>query len=117
MLRLARHPARKRAQDGIHKLTGVQLGRGRTMSPYFATLVYFGAAALAVVLLFSFESRAWYWHASGLALAFAIGFMPTPSGFDNPVVTVVTGFAIVFFLFWGLGGLLLQMAPHRHKHA
>ena len=87
------------------------------MSPYLVMLVYGGAAALAIILLYSFESRAWYWHASSLALAFVIGSVPTPTGFDNPVTVVITGFVIIFLLFWGLGGLLLLMAPHSHKHA
>jgi hypothetical protein len=72
---------------------------------------------LAIALLYCYESRAWYWHAFGLAIALAIGFAPTPSGFNTPVITVLTGFVIVFLVFWGLVGLLLDMTPHRHKHA
>lgn len=87
------------------------------MSPYVVMLTYGGAAALAIVLLYSFESRAWYWHALSLALAFVIGYVPTPQGFDNPAIVIITGFVIIFLLFWGLGGLLLSMAPHRHRHA
>lgn len=80
-------------------------------------LSYGAAVGLAIALLYSFESRAWYWHAFGLALAFVLGFMPAPAGFDTPVMTVIIGFLIIFLLFWGLGGLLLLMSPHRHKHA
>ena len=87
------------------------------MSPYLVMAVYGAAAALAITLLYRFESRAWYWHALSLCLAFAIGCVPTPAGFDDPVTAVVTGFVIILLLFWGLGGLLLFMAPHRHKHA
>jgi hypothetical protein len=87
------------------------------MSPYMVMLGYGGAAVLAIVLLYSFESRAWYWHAVCLALAFVIGYLPTPQGFDNPAIVAITGFVIIFLLFWGLGGLLLSMVPHQHKHA
>jgi len=87
------------------------------MSPYLVLLAYAGAVVLAIVLLYSFDSRAWYWHALSLALAFVIGYVPSPAGFDNPVIVVITGFVIVFLLFWGLGGLLLSRSPHHHKHA
>lgn len=87
------------------------------MSPYLIMLAYGGAAALAVVLLHFFESRAWYLHAFSLALAFVIGYVPTPQNFDHPVMVVITGCVIIFLLFWGLGGLLLLLTPHRHKHA
>src|SRR5579872_4095648 len=52
--------------------------RGQTMSPYIVMLSYGGAAALAIVLLYLFESRTWYWHALSLTLAFVIGYVPTP---------------------------------------
>ena len=87
------------------------------MSSYAVMLAYACAVGLAIWLLYSFEARAWYWHAAGLAIAFAIGFFPAPPGFDSPMMVVITGFAIIFLLFWGLGGLLLLMSPHRHKHA
>lgn len=87
------------------------------MSPYVAMSIYGGAMALAIVLLYSFESRAWYWHVLSLLLAFVLGYMPAPQGFDSPVMVVFTGSVIVFLLFWGLGGLLLMLAPHRHRHA
>ena len=80
-------------------------------------LVYGAAAAFAIILLYRFETRAWYLHMLSLALAFVIGYVPTPQALDNPTATVLTGFVIIFLLFWGLGGLLLAMAPHRHKHA
>jgi len=87
------------------------------MSPYIVMLAYGCAAALAILLLYAYESRAWYWHAVSLALAFVIGYVPTPQGFDNPAIVAITGFAIIFLLFWGLGGLLLLLAPQHHKHA
>jgi hypothetical protein len=87
------------------------------MSPYLPMLAYCGAVALAIGLLYTFESRRWYWHALSLALAFAIGFAPTRAGSDNPVADLITGFPIIFLLFWGLGGLLLGTLPHRTKHA
>ena len=87
------------------------------MTPYLPMLAYCAAVALAIGLLYAFESRKWYWHALSLALAFAIGFAPVPSTFANPFADLITGFLIVFFLFWGLGGLLLGTLPHHTKHA
>ena len=87
------------------------------MTPYLPMLAYGAAAALAIGLLYAFESRKWYWHVLSLALAFAIGFAPTPSALAIPLADLITGFLIVFLLFWGLGGLLLTTLPHRTKHA
>jgi len=87
------------------------------MSPYFVMLSYAGAVSLAVVLLYHFQARVWYWHASSLVLAFVIGYVPAPESFTGPVPDAITGFLIIFFLFWGLGGILLDMSLHGHKHA
>lgn len=92
-------------------------GSGQIMSPYLVIFVYGVAVVLAVVLLYEFESIAWYWHGTALALSLLAGFMPPLGSFSGAVADLLTGFAVIFLMFWGLGGLLLKMAPHRHKHA
>lgn len=87
------------------------------MSPYLVMLVYAAAVGLAIFLLYKFESVAWYWHTLSLGFALLFGWLPPADGFTGPVADLITGFAVIFLMFWGLGGLLLFLAPHRHKHA
>ena len=87
------------------------------MTPYLPMVAYCGAVALAIGLLYAFDTQRWFWHVLALALAFVIGFIPAPSGYNSPLVEMISGSLIVFLLFWGLGGLLLGTVPHRTKHA
>ena len=87
------------------------------MTSYLPMIAYTAAVALAIALLYATDTLRWYWHALALAVAFAIGFFPTPSGYNTPMVDMITGSVIVFLLFWGLGGLLLGTLPHKTKHA
>ncbi len=86
------------------------------MSPLLVMLSYGAAVALAIVLLYFFGARAWYLHLASLAIAFAVGFIPPPQALTGPVVDLITGFFIIFLLFWGLGGLL-ELTMHHEKHA
>jgi hypothetical protein len=91
------------------------------MAPWWAILAYGGAVALAVVLLWLFHSRSWYWHCASLALAFVLAYIPYPALHvpSDPITDLLIGSGILLLLFWGLGGLLSIGfgVPRHHKHA
>lgn len=84
----------------------------------WATLAYAGAAAIAVLLLFAFHSRSWYWHIASLVIATLVACVPYPQP-GTPVVDLIVGSVILFLLIWGLGGLVFRpFQQHgQHKHA
>jgi hypothetical protein len=91
------------------------------MSPTWALLAYFGAIAVAIVLLWRFHSRSWYWHCASLILAFVLAYIPYPhlNFAGSPVIDLIMGFVILFLLTWGVGGLLSLglHQPGHHRHA
>ena len=86
----------------------------------FSVLVILaGVVAMAVPawLLYRFGSSAWYWHLSALAVALALGLMPTPAFMSGEAGDMVTGLVFVFLIVWGIGGLVMFRPHHREKHA
>lgn len=88
------------------------------MSPTIVSLAYGAAAMLALLALYLFHARHWYWHAASVILALVIGFTPLPSEWNKPEVDLSVGAVLVFLLFWGILAPLFRM-PHleHHKHA
>lgn len=82
------------------------------MLAFLAVLIYVIALALPVYLLYFYRARAWYWHVLAVAAALAIGMVPTPPELKSTGFDLLFGFAAIFLLVWGIGGLLL---PHRHR--
>jgi len=77
-------------------------------------LIYTGAAALALVLLYFFHVN-WYWHVLSVAVALSIGAIPAdvvpfPAAWGS-TRDMVVGAVFLFLMVWGLA------APFfRHHH-
>lgn len=80
------------------------------------SLAYGSAAILALVALYLFHARHWYWHAASIALALVIGFTPIPDGWNHPEVDLAIGAILVFLLFWGILAPLFRF-PHVPTHS
>jgi len=86
------------------------------MFSMLAILIYLAAMAIPAWLLYHFGSEPWYWHALAVCAAVVAGFMPLPPQFSSAGYDLAIGFAFVFLLVWGIGGLFM-IHPHREKHA
>ena len=89
------------------------------MSGIIVFLVFGVSLCLAVLFLYLFRERAWYWHVLSVVLALALGLMPgdlIPANLRSQTTDLVVGFVFLFLMVWGVGGMLLH-APHREKHA
>ena len=88
------------------------------MSNSVVSLAYGLAAMLALLALYLFHARQWYWHVAAVLVALVIGFTPMPTGWNRPDVDLAVGMVLVFLLFWGLLAPLFRF-PHteHHKHA
>ena len=73
------------------------------MSPAWILLTYGGAALLAWLVLMFARARRWYWHASSVVLALAIGLVPLPAQLNTPQWSLIIGFAFLFLFLWGVG--------------
>ena len=71
-----------------------------------AGLVFLSALLLPVYLLRRFHSQAWPWHVLAIIVALVIGFIPGTALLNSTAGTFVFGFAILFLLIWGAGGLI-----------
>lgn len=74
------------------------------MSSQWLLYSYLTAAAAALVLLYVFRARSWYWHAISLLLGLSAGWVPPPTGVGGDLFYLIAGTACVFFLLWGVGG-------------
>lgn len=64
--------------------------------------VYGASALLALLLLYIFHPKAWYWHVLSVLLALVIGLIPFPEGWHSPVADLVVGAIFIFFFLWGV---------------
>lgn len=88
------------------------------MSPTIVSLAYGAAAMLALLALYLFHARHWYWHLASVCVALVIGFTPIPPGWDAPRTDLAIGMLLVFLLFWGLLAPLFRLPPvGHHRHA
>jgi hypothetical protein len=88
------------------------------MSSVLVLAVYLAALAAPLLILYFHRSWTWYWHMMAVIAAFALGFVPTPAGWKTPALDVAFGFAFIFLMVWGIGGLLMFHHPRGfHKRA
>jgi thiol:disulfide interchange protein len=74
------------------------------------------ALSLPIFLLYRFRSQAWYWHVLAVIVALVIGLMPATVLPQSEVRDMLYGFAFVFLMLWGIGGLV-PLKRLRKKHA
>jgi hypothetical protein len=86
------------------------------MFSMLAVLVYILGIGFPLFLLYRFGSAPWYWHALAIVAALAMGLAPTPPSFQGQGCDLATGFFLVCFMVWGIGGIVVYR-PHVHKHA
>jgi hypothetical protein len=79
------------------------------MSPLWVVLVYGSSVLLAVLLLYFFHSRSWYWHIVSAALAIALGLIPLPAEWAGPKTDLLVGFLFLLLLVWGLAAPLFRL--------
>ncbi|MGD0499003.1 MAG: hypothetical protein ABSC23_11265 [Bryobacteraceae bacterium] len=85
------------------------------MQTALAGSVFLLALLLPVYLLRRFHPLAWPWHVLAAIMALGIGFAPGTALLNSVPGTFLYGFAILFLLIWGVGGLI-GLARHREKH-
>jgi len=82
-----------------------------------AILAFLLAFGIPCYLLYRFHSQSWVLHVLAIAAALSLGFVQTPPEWKTKTMDLVFGFAFVFLLVWGVGGLLPVFRHHHHKHA
>lgn len=66
-------------------------------------LLCFGAAAcVALLLLFVFRAKSWYWHILSVVLALVVGLIPIPARLNTKEGSMIIGSAFTFLLLWGV---------------
>lgn len=86
------------------------------MSGISVFLAYGAALALALFLLYRFQSQTWYWHVLSAGAALLLGLIRLPAGWQRPAFDLVIGSSFILLFAWGLGGVLMY-GSHRHRHA
>lgn len=87
------------------------------MSALLVVSCYGSAALLALLALWLFGVKRWWWHALSIAGAFGVGMARLPDPFNQPSWTLVVGWVFVFLLTWGAApvfGALSHRAPDFH---
>ena len=88
------------------------------MNPIWVALTYGSAVMIAVLALYFFHARHWYWHALAIGIAVAIGIVKFPEQWAGPALDLTVGFFFVLFAVWGFGAPLFRKSHHTvHKHA
>jgi len=67
--------------------------------------VYGSSLLAALLLLYFFRPKAWYWHVLSVAAALVIGLTPFPEGWHSPAADLVVGTVFIFLFFWGAGAI------------
>jgi hypothetical protein len=86
------------------------------MSPGLVALCYGSAIALSLYLLWHFGVQHWYWHLASIALAVAIGFTPMNEFWGSPGMTLLVGWAFLFFFLWGIAAPVFALAARDGTH-
>ncbi len=81
------------------------------MSPFWVILVYGSSLVAALLLLYFFHAKSWYWHVLSVALALALGLMPMRGDLSNPQSDLLMGFFFVLLLIWGVAAPFFRV-PH-----
>ena len=90
------------------------------MSSSLVALCYGSALLLALILLWRFGVKSWYWHVLSLAAAVAVGLTPLPQSLNTPQGTLGVGWVFVFLVVWAVAAPVFVWLEHRpgvHHHA
>jgi hypothetical protein len=82
------------------------------VSSTIVALCYGSALLLALVLLWHFGAKHWYWHVLSVAAALAIGFVPVPSLLNTPQGTLCVGWVFTLLLIWGIAAPAFEWRDH-----
>ncbi|MCW5980700.1 MAG: hypothetical protein KIT09_21650 [Bryobacteraceae bacterium] len=72
------------------------------MPSWMVFAAYGGSVFLALLLLYLFRRKTWYWHILALVAAFVIGLTPPPESIRGSRTDVVIGSIFFFLFFWGV---------------
>lgn len=86
------------------------------MFSIMAGLIYLGAIAIPTWLLFHFRPLPWFVHLLAVAAALVIGLAPGTALLTITAGTFLYGFAFLFLMVWGIGGLIPRKARHGAAH-
>ena len=78
------------------------------MSPAWVVLAYGSSVVLALLLLYFFHPRSWYWHILSAGLAFTLGLIHLPAQWAGPTTDLLIGFLFLLLLVWGLAAPLFR---------
>lgn len=89
------------------------------MSSSLVALCYGSALLLALVLLWRFGVKSWYWHLLSLAVALAVGLTPLPQSLNTPQGSLTVGWVFIFLLIWAIAAPVFAWVEHHpdlHHH-
>ena len=84
------------------------------MSGSIVVLTYGMAAALALLLLYLFRAKRWYWHVASLLVALGLGAMTPPESLVSQRYDLAIGGIFFFLCLWGMAGMFF---PRAHEVA
>lgn len=83
------------------------------MSPVLVVVCYGSAALIALLALWLFGVKHWWWHALSIVVAFAVGLARLPEPFNQPSWTLVIGWVFVFLFLWGAAAPVFAALRHQ----
>ena len=85
------------------------------MSSLWVFLAYGSAILGALLVLYFFHARSWYWHTLSVTLALVIGLAPLPAEWRGPEYDVMVGSVFLFLLVWGVSAPVFRhRTPRAH---
>jgi uncharacterized membrane protein HdeD (DUF308 family) len=82
------------------------------MSPLLVASCYGSAIVLALLALWYFDVKHWWWHVLSVVLALAIGLTRLPEPFQQPFATLLVGWLFLFFFVWGVAAPIVAALQH-----
>ena len=89
------------------------------MSSTLVALCYGSALLVALVLLWRFGAKSWYWHLLSVVAAFAVGLTPLPPSLNTPEGTLAVGWLFILLSVWGIAAPAFAWMEHHpglHHH-
>ena len=89
------------------------------MSSTLVALCYGSALLVALVLLWRFGAKSWYWHLLSVVAAFAVGLTPLPASLNTPEGTLAVGWLFILLSVWGIAAPAFAWIEHHpglHHH-
>jgi hypothetical protein len=78
------------------------------MSAAWVVLTYGASVILALLLLYFFHARSWYWHVLSAGVAVTLGLIPMPARYAGPSSDLFIGFLFLLLLVWGVAAPLFR---------